>query len=135
MTHQHDSTIQAATPETTDGRRRPYLKPAFTSVGDAGFDAIVLRRYPQIEAVQHLHTGGTSSGIVDGACAVLLGSQGYGARRGLRARARIVAAATCGASCPSTGPTTFQPQAAKRCAVSSMNQGVTSPSMLMPLSS
>ena len=72
------------------------LKPAFTSVGDAGFDAIVLRRYPQIEAVQHLHTGGTSSGIVDGACAVLLGSQGYGARRGIRARARIVAAATCG---------------------------------------
>jgi acetyl-CoA C-acetyltransferase len=72
------------------------LKPVFTAMGDAGFDAIVLRRYPQIEAVQHMHTGGTSSGIVDGACAVLLGSQAYGERRGLRQRARIVAAATCG---------------------------------------
>jgi acetyl-CoA C-acetyltransferase len=72
------------------------LKPVFTAMGDAGFDAIVLRRYPQIEAVQHVHTGGTSSGIVDGACAVLLGSQAYGERRGLRPRARIVAAATCG---------------------------------------
>jgi acetyl-CoA C-acetyltransferase len=44
-----------------------------------------------------MHTAGTSSGIVDGACAVLLGSQAYGERRGLRPRARIVAAATCGA--------------------------------------
>jgi acetyl-CoA C-acetyltransferase len=72
------------------------LKPVFAAMGEAGFDAIVLRRYPQVEAVEHLHTGGTSSGIVDGACAVLLGSQAYGERRGLRPRARIVAAATCG---------------------------------------
>jgi acetyl-CoA C-acetyltransferase len=72
------------------------LKPAFVAVGEAGFDSIVLRRYPHIEAVQHLHTSGTSSGIVDGACAVLLGSEAYGHRRDLRARARIVAAATCG---------------------------------------
>lgn len=71
------------------------LKPAFSAVGEAGFDAIVLRRYPRIEAVQHMHTGGTSSGIVDGACAVLLGNQAYGDRRGLRPRARIVATATC----------------------------------------
>jgi acetyl-CoA C-acetyltransferase len=71
------------------------LKPAFVAAGEVGFDAIVLRRYPQLEAVQHLHTSGTSSGIVDGACAVLLGSQAYGERRGLRARARIVASATC----------------------------------------
>ena len=71
------------------------LKPTFVAAGEAGFDAIVLRRYPYLEAVQHLHTGGTSSGIVDGACAVLLGSQAYGARQGLRPRARIVAAATC----------------------------------------
>ena len=71
------------------------LKPAFVTAGEAGFDSIVLKRYPQLEAVQHLHTGGTSSGIVDGACAVLMGSQAYGERQGLRPRARIVATATC----------------------------------------
>jgi acetyl-CoA C-acetyltransferase len=71
------------------------LKPSFVAVGEAGFDAIVRQRYPHLEAVQHLHTGGTSSGIVDGACAVLLGNSAYGARQGLRPRARIVAAATC----------------------------------------
>ena len=71
------------------------LKPTFSSAGEAGFDAIVLRRYPHLEAVQHVHTGGTSSGIVDGACAVLLGSREHGLRRGLQPRARIVACATC----------------------------------------
>lgn len=71
------------------------LKPSFVAAGEAGFDAIVLQRYPHLEAVQHLHTGGTSSGIVDGACAVLLGSRDHGLRRGLRPRARIVASATC----------------------------------------
>ena len=71
------------------------LKPSFVAAGEAGFDAIVLQRYPHLEAVQHLHTGGTSSGIVDGACAVLLGNAAYGERQGLRPRARIVAAATC----------------------------------------
>ncbi len=71
------------------------LKPSFVAAGEAGFDAIVLRRYPHLEAVRHVHTGGTSSGIVDGACAVLLGSRDHGQRRGLRPRARIVASATC----------------------------------------
>jgi len=71
------------------------LKPAFTAMGEAGFDAIVLRRYPHLEAVQHLHTSGSSSGIVDGACAVLVGSRAHGERHGLQPRARIVATATC----------------------------------------
>lgn len=71
------------------------LKPAFTGFGDAGFDAIVMQRYPHIERVEHVHTSGTSSGIVDGACAVLLGNQAYGERKGLKPRARIVATATC----------------------------------------
>lgn len=71
------------------------LKPVFASLGEAGFDAIAQQRYPQVEAVQHLHTPGTSSGMVDGACAVLLGSAAYGELRGLRPRARIVATATC----------------------------------------
>ena len=71
------------------------LRPSFVAAGEAGFDAIVLRRYPHLEAVRHMHTGGSSSGIVDGACAVLMGSGAYGERRGLRPRARIVAVATC----------------------------------------
>jgi len=71
------------------------LKPAFTAVGGVGFDAIVLRRYPHVESVEHMHTSGSSSGIVDGACAVLLGSKAYGERRGLQPRARILATATC----------------------------------------
>lgn len=71
------------------------LKPSFAGMGDVGFDTIVLRRYPELEAVRHLHTGGTSSGIVDGACAVLAGSRAFGERRGLQPRARIVATATC----------------------------------------
>ena len=71
------------------------LKPTFAAVGEAGFDAIVLRRYPHVELVEHMHTGGSSSAIVDGACAVLLGNKTYGELRGLRPRARIVATATC----------------------------------------
>ncbi len=71
------------------------LRPVFDKPGALGYDAIVLRRYPQLERIAHIHTGGNSSGIVDGACAVLLGSRGLGERGGLRARARIRAAATC----------------------------------------
>jgi acetyl-CoA C-acetyltransferase len=71
------------------------LKPAFAAAGASGFDAIVLQRYPQLEHIPHIHTSGTSSGIVDGACAVLLGNRAYGERNGLRPRARILASATC----------------------------------------
>ncbi len=71
------------------------LPPAFEKPGAAGYDQIVLRRYPQLERIAHIHTGGNSSGIVDGACAVLLGNAGYGARNGLKRRARIRAAASC----------------------------------------
>ena len=52
------------------------LKPAFTQMGEeAGFDAVALQRYPQVETIRHVHTGGNSSGIVDGAAAVLVGSR------------------------------------------------------------
>lgn len=71
------------------------LQPVFDKPGAQGYDAIVLRRYPQLERIEHIHTGGNSSGIVDGACAVLLGSRAFGERGGLRPRARIRAAATC----------------------------------------
>jgi len=80
---------------TTSMEDLAKLKPAFAGMGEAGFDAIVLRRYPHLESINHMHTGGSSSGIVDGACAVLLGSKQYGQRCGLRPRARILATATC----------------------------------------
>ncbi|MGH8428892.1 MAG: acetyl-CoA C-acetyltransferase, partial [Solimonas sp.] len=73
------------------------LKPTFTGMGEQGFDAIVLQRYPHVERVEHVHTGGNSSGTVDGACAILLGNRAYGERNGLKPRARIVASASCAA--------------------------------------
>jgi acetyl-CoA C-acetyltransferase len=65
------------------------LKPAFVAAGDSGFDAVALARYPRVEAIRHVHTGGNSSGIVDGAAAVLLGDEAFGQRTGLKARARV----------------------------------------------
>jgi len=73
------------------------LKPVFTGMGEQGFDAVVLRRYPHLERIEHIHTSGNSSGIVDGACAVLLGNRDYGRRNGLKPRARILGSATCAA--------------------------------------
>lgn len=73
------------------------LKPAFTALGEkGGFDAIAMMRYPEIEAVNHVHTGGNSSGIVDGAAAVLVGNSDFGRASGLKARARIKAYASIG---------------------------------------
>ncbi|AXL53676.1 acetyl-CoA acetyltransferase [Paraburkholderia caffeinilytica] len=73
------------------------LKPAFTALGiTAGFDTVALQRYPQVEAIEHVHTGGNSSGIVDGAAAVLLGSETFGTATGLSARARIKGFASMG---------------------------------------
>jgi len=65
------------------------LKPAFVGLGDAGYDAIALQRYPEVEAIEHVHTGGNSSGIVDGAAAVLVGGESFGVSAGLKPRARI----------------------------------------------
>ena len=72
------------------------LKPAFKDLGDMCYDAIALQRYPQVEAIDHVHTGGNSSGIVDGAAAVLIGSKGFGVSAALKPRARIKAFATIG---------------------------------------
>jgi len=73
------------------------LKPAFAMPGEeGGFDAVAIQRYPQVEAIQHVHTGGNSSGIVDGAAAVLVGSRAFGRRAGLAPRARIRAFASIG---------------------------------------
>jgi len=72
------------------------LAPAFEMVGAMGFDAVALDRYPKLEFIQHVHTAGNSSGIVDGASAVLVGSKEAGERLGLKPRARIVSAAVIG---------------------------------------
>ena len=74
------------------------LQPAFTMMGEmGGFDAVALQKYHMVEKIEHVHTGGNSSGIVDGAALVLIGSEKAGKDMGLRPRARIVAAATSGA--------------------------------------
>ncbi|WP_372697448.1 acetyl-CoA C-acetyltransferase [Arthrobacter sp. JSM 101049] len=84
------------------------LHPAFAAMGqDGGFDAIALEKYHWVPEIDHVHTGGNSSGIVDGAALVLVGSETVGRDLGLVPRARIVAAAVSGAD-PTimlTGPT------------------------------
>jgi acetyl-CoA C-acetyltransferase len=73
------------------------LQPSFAQMGDmAGFDAVAIQRYPEIESVNHVHHAGNSSGIVDGAAAVLIGSKEAGKRAGLKPRARIKAFANIG---------------------------------------
>ena len=74
------------------------LKPAFTFLGDmGGFDDVALQKYHWVEKINHVHTGGNSSGIVDGAALVLVGSEAAGKSQGLTPRARVVATATSGA--------------------------------------
>ncbi len=72
------------------------IKPAFEKIGAMGFDAVALGKYPQVEAIRHVHHAGNSSGIVDGAALVLIGSEAAGKRLGLTPRARIVSAALTG---------------------------------------
>jgi acetyl-CoA C-acetyltransferase len=73
------------------------LKLSFDKVGEMGYDAVAIRRYPQVERIRHVHTAGNSSGIVDGSAAVLIGTEKKGKALGLKPRARIVAAALSGA--------------------------------------
>ncbi|MGA8112299.1 MAG: acetyl-CoA C-acetyltransferase [Actinocatenispora sp.] len=84
------------------------LKPSFATTGElGGFDAVALQKYHWIERIEHVHHAGNSSGIVDGAALVLVGSERAGQDMGLTPRARIVATATSGAE-PTimlTGPT------------------------------
>ena len=100
----HDEHIRRGTTvETLAG-----LRPAFAAMGqDGGFDAVALEKYHWVEEIDHVHTGGNSSGIVDGAALVLVGSEAVGRDLGLAPRARIAAAAVSGAD-PTimlTGPT------------------------------
>ena len=83
------------------------LDPSFAMMGEmAGFDATIQQRYPEVEAVNHVHTAGNSSGIVDGAAGILLGNKEMGDKYGLKARAKIKGFASTGSE-PSimlTGP-------------------------------
>ena len=74
------------------------LKPSFAAMGEmGGFDAVALQKYHWIEKINHVHTPGNSSGIVDGASLVVVGNEKTGSELGLRARAKILATAVSGA--------------------------------------
>jgi acetyl-CoA C-acetyltransferase len=92
----HDEFIRADT--TLEGLGK--LKPSFEMMGQMGFDATALRVYSHVERINHVHTPGNSSGIVDGAALMLIGSESKGRALGLQPRARIVATAVT-----STDPT------------------------------
>lgn len=72
------------------------LKPSFEGPGKMGFDAVAIQRYPHVERIRHVHTAGNSSGIVDGAAAVLIGNEEVGRSFGLSPRGRIVSTALTG---------------------------------------
>jgi acetyl-CoA C-acetyltransferase len=82
----HDEHIRPGTTVEALGR----LSPAFQALGESGFDAVALERYPEVWRIHHLHTAGSSSGIVDGAAMVLVGSRDAGEELGLQPKARIV---------------------------------------------
>jgi acetyl-CoA C-acetyltransferase len=98
----HDETVRGNTTMQT----LASLNASFQGMGDMAFDAVVQQRYPQVEKVNHVHHAGNSSGIVDGAAGVLIGTKEMGEALGLKARARIKGAASIGSE-PSimlTGP-------------------------------
>ena len=89
----HDETVRGdASMESLAG-----LNPAFAKIGaQAGFDDVAIQKYPEVEAIDHVHTAGNSSGIVDGAAVVLVGSREAGETMGLKPRARIRSFASIG---------------------------------------
>ena len=90
----NDEFIRAGTTAETLGK----LKPSFAAMGEmGGFDAVALQKYHWIEKIDHVHTPGNSSGIVDGASLLAIGNEKTGDELGLRARARILATAVSGA--------------------------------------
>jgi acetyl-CoA C-acetyltransferase len=73
------------------------LKPSFVMIGEqAGFDSVAIQKHPEVESINHVHHAGNSSGIVDGAAAVLIGSAEAGQKAGLKPRAKIRAFANIG---------------------------------------
>jgi len=113
----HDETIRAdASLESLAG-----LNPVFTMLGEqAGFDDVAIQRYPEVEAINHVHTAGNSSGIVDGSAAFLIGHAEAGEKMGLKPRARIRSFASIGSD-PTimlTGPAPASYKALKRAGMS-----------------
>jgi acetyl-CoA C-acetyltransferase len=97
------------------------LQPAFVQMGElGGFDAVAVQSHPEVEAVNHVHHAGNSSGIVDGAAAVLIGNKKSGRRAGLKPRARVKAFANIGSE-PAmmlTGPVDVTRKVLKRAGMS-----------------
>jgi len=99
---ERDETIRPKTDMQTLGG----LNPSFVMMGGMGFDAVINQRYPEAAGVNHVHTPGNSSGIVDGAAGILVGSKEMGEALGLKPRAKILGGASIGSE-PSimlTGP-------------------------------
>lgn len=91
---EHDEHMRGDT--TLEGLSQ--LKPSFAQMGEEGaFDYVALQKYPQLEMIEHVHTAGNSSGIVDGATALLIGSEEAGKKLGLKPRAVIRACAVTAA--------------------------------------
>ena len=109
----HDETIRADTDMQTLGA----LNPSFAMMGENfGFDAVALQKYPEFEKINHVHHAGNSSGIVDGAAAVLIGNKEIGKKLGLKPRAKIRGMASIGTE-PTimlTGPEFAAKKALKR---------------------
>lgn len=82
----------------TDMQALGGLNPSFKAMGEAmpGFDAVALMKYPELERIEHVHHAGNSSGIADGAAAVLIGTREFGEKTGLKPRARVRATARIG---------------------------------------
>jgi acetyl-CoA C-acetyltransferase len=102
-----DETIRVYSSVQASLEAMARLEPSFARLGGMGFDATALRKYTTVESIEHVHHAGNSSGIVDGAALMLVGSKEGGARAGLKPRARIRAAAVIGSE-PTimlTGPT------------------------------
>ncbi|GAD58380.1 LOW QUALITY PROTEIN: 3-ketoacyl-CoA thiolase / acetyl-CoA acetyltransferase [Brevundimonas abyssalis TAR-001] len=98
----HDETVRPK----TDMQVLGGLNPSFQMMGEMAFDAVINQRYPEVERVNHVHTPGNSSGIVDGSAGVLIGTLEAGKALGLKPRAKIRGAASIGSE-PSimlTGP-------------------------------
>jgi acetyl-CoA C-acetyltransferase len=113
---EHDELIRADSNLETLGS----LKASFQMMGEMGFNGVAKERYPHVESIHHVHTPGNSSGIVDGAAAVLIGSEIAGKQFGMKPRARIVATAVVGTD-PTIMLTGPAPAARKALKVAGMN--------------
>lgn len=109
---EQDETVRGSTTLESLGA----LKPSFAEMGEKyGADGVALLRYPEVERIEHRHTPGNSSGIVDGAAAVLVGNAAFGRKTGLKPRARVRSFASIGTE-PTimlTGPTPATQRALK----------------------